>query len=298
MTSACTRACCLLALLCQSCAPQEQLLRPADIVALPSSPANQRIAYGTDPLQFGDLRVPAGKGPFPVVIVIHGGCWGDLADVSIMANFSTTLTSKGVATWNLEYRRVENSGGGWPGTFQDVAAGVDFLRTVAKSSPLDLQRVIAVGHSSGGHLALWAAARHRLPANSPLYVANPLPLRGVISLGGVPDLRSFVDYGKGVCGDRQERLLGGPLSAVPDRYAQASPGELLPLGIAQQLVYGGKDKAVPHDLFLTYETDARKKGDSVRVILLEKSGHFEMLSPQTDVWPAVENAILTAVGAP
>src|SRR5258706_12694550 len=151
MTSSWPRACCLLALLCQSCAPQERLLRPADLVGLPSTPANQRIAYGTDPLQFGDLRVPTGKGPFPVVIVIHGGCWGDLADASIMANFSSTLTSKGVATWNLEYRRVENAGGGWPGTFQDVAAGIDSLRTVAKSSPLDLQRVVAVGHSSGGH---------------------------------------------------------------------------------------------------------------------------------------------------
>src|SRR5579862_3957732 len=214
-----------------------------------------------------------------------------------MANFSTTLTKKGVATWNLEYRRVENAGGGWPGTFQDVAAGVDFLRTVAQSWPLDLQRVVAVGHSSGGHLALWAAARHRLPASSPLYKEKPLPLRGVISLGGVPDLRSFVDYGKGVCGDRQQRLLGGTPSEVADRYAQASPGELLPLGVAQQLVYGGEDKAVPHDFFLAYEEAARQKGDAVRVILLGKSGHFEMLSPRTDAWPPVENAILSAVGA-
>ncbi len=291
------RACCLLALLCQACTPQQRLLRPADIVALPSTPADKRIAYGSDPLQFGDLRVPPGKGPFPVVIVIHGGCWGDLADLSIMANFSTTLTGKGVATWNLEYRRVENTGGGWPGTFQDVAAGIDYLRTVAQSWPLDLQRVVAVGHSSGGHLALWAAARHRLPKSSPLYQDKPLPLRAVISLGGVPDLRSFVEYGKGVCGDRQQRLLGGTPSEVADRYAQASPGELLPLGVSQQLVFGAADKAVPIDLFRAYEETARQKGDAVRVILLGKSGHFEMLSPRTDAWPPVENAILSAVGA-
>lgn len=280
-------------LLCTACTPQEKLLRPPDIVALPSAPANKRIAYGSNSLQFGDLRVPEGKGPYPVAIVIHGGCWGDLADLSIMANFSTTLTSKGVATWNLEYRRVENAGGGWPGTFQDVAAGVDYLRTVAQSWPLDLNRVVTVGHSSGGHLALWAAGRHALPTNSTLYAANPLALRGVISLGGVPDLRGFFDYGKDICGDRETRLMGGAPSAVPDRYAQASPDELLPLGVPQQLIYGAKDKAVPHDLFMAYEKAARKKGDAVTVTVLKKSGHFEMLSPQTDVWRDVENAILS-----
>jgi len=296
MTSGWMRACCALTILLTGCAAQDKPLTPDDITALPSTPANQRIAYGQAPEQFGDLRLPPGKGPFPVVVVIHGGCWGEYADASMLANLASTLTKRGVATWNLEYRRLQNPGGGWPGTFQDIAAGVDDLRAVARAYPLDLKRVVTIGHSSGGHLALWAAARRGLPASSPLYRADALPLRGVVSLGGVADLRSFVEYGRGPCGDRHIRLMGGLPADVPDRYAQGSPGELLPLGVPQRLIYGAKDKSVPHRLFVAYETAAKKKGDDVQVIILNNSAHFEMLSPQKESWPQVESAILTLLG--
>ncbi len=275
-------------------AAQTQRLGAGDIVKLPSTPA-QRIAYGSDPLQFGDLRLPAGKGPHPVAIVVHGGCWAEFADASIMANFSSTVTKAGVATWNLEYRRVGNPGGGWPATLQDVGAGIDYLRKLAETYPLDVKRVAAVGHSAGGHLVLWAAARRHLPKNSPLYVADPLPLRGAVSLGGVPDLASFVQYSKSGCGERLVRLMGGQPEDVKDRYRQGSPSELLPIGAPQWLIWGALDKTAPHDIFLGYEAAAKKSGGAVRVIVLENSAHFEMLSPETEAWPTVERAILDAL---
>ncbi|MBI3666491.1 MAG: alpha/beta hydrolase [Acidobacteria bacterium] len=295
MAAAVLRLCFVLLCLAAPSRAQESFLRPADITKLPSTPATERIFYGLDPNQYADLRLPTGPGLHPVVVVIHGGCWGELADASMLANFSSTLTEAGVATWNLEYRRVHNKGSGWPGTFQDVARGMDHLREAARRYPLDLKRVVTAGHSSGGHLALWAAARHRLPKSSPLYTADPLPVRGAVSLAGVPDLRSFVDYGKSVCGDRHIRLLGGLPGEVPERYHNASPGELLPLGVPQRLIYGAKDRSVPHDLFLDYEATARRKGDDVEAIVIESSAHFDMLSPQKDTWRTVEKAILGVV---
>lgn len=148
-----------------------------DIQKLPTPPADHRIAYGTDPLQFGDLRLPHGKGPYPVVVVIHGGCWYSEYDLKHVASFSAALTRLGVATWSLEYRRIGNSGGGWPGTFQDVAHGTDYLRVLARTYSLDLKRVIVAGHSAGGASALWLAARGNFPKDSPLYKSDPLPLR-------------------------------------------------------------------------------------------------------------------------
>jgi acetyl esterase/lipase len=139
---------------------------PDDLLKL-LVPAANRIAYGTGALQFGELRVPAGRGPHPVVIIIHGGCWvaklGKLDDravaLDLVRPIAADLTAHGFATWNLEYRRLGNDGGGWPGTFQDIAAGADHLRQIAAKSQLDLSRVVAIGHSAGGHFALWLAAR-------------------------------------------------------------------------------------------------------------------------------------------
>src|SRR5262245_16696255 len=148
---------------------QARFIGPQQVDALPSIPADQRIRYGSQPEQFGDLRMPKGvSARVPVAVVLHGGCWkarhGELvADVRNTAPVASALTELGIATWNLEYRRIDNPGGGWPGTFEDVAAGVDRLRMVAASFPLDLTRVIIVGHSAGGHLGTWVAARRRFP---------------------------------------------------------------------------------------------------------------------------------------
>ena len=277
------------------CTAWAQFRSPRDILSLPKSPATERVSYGESSEQYAELRVPQGVGPHPVAVVIHGGCWSNFADASFMNNFSTVLTQAGVATWNLEYRRIEHPGGGWPGTFQDVAAGIDSLKRVASKYRLDLSRVVAIGHSSGGHLAAWAAARKKLPTDSSLYVADPLPLRGVVSLGGVVDLNAFVDYGRMVCGERHIRLMGGLPAEHPERYRQGSPAALLPLGVPQRLIFGKSDRAVPAHLFKAYEEAARKGGDDVRVTVLERSGHFDMLAPQTENWAVTENAVLELV---
>jgi hypothetical protein len=276
---------------------QVQLLRPQDVVKLPAAPADHRIQYGSDPLQFGDLRLPKTGGPHPVAVVIHGGCWiTKFADLQIMAPMSDALTKAGVATWNIEYRRVDSPGGGWPGTFLDIANAVDQLRQFAGQYRLDLKRVVVIGHSAGGHLALWAAARHRLPKSSLLFKANPLRVQGVINLAGPGNLKSMLPTQQRVCGDVPiTKLVGGSPDEVAERYRDASPAEMLPLGIEQILIAGAKDRAVPPELGKEYEVMARQKGDKVLLTVVEEAGHFEVIAPGTPAWKTVEAAVLASL---
>ena len=215
-----------------------------DILALPAPPPGSRLSYGPYPLHFGELRWPEGPGPHAVIVVIHGGCWRAENDGAHIAPLSAVLTSLGYATWTVEYRRVGDDGGGWPGTFLDVGKGVDFLRTIAEQHPLDLSKVVLLGHSAGGHLAMWCAARHRLPATSELFTPDPLPVRGVVSLAGISDLRAY-SAGTGYCNESAVALMGGTPEEQPDRYDQASPLELLPSGVHQRILHGSLDAIVP-----------------------------------------------------
>ena len=276
---------------------EAQFLGPQQVDKFPSSPADHRIQYGSGPLQFGDLRLPKTSGRHPVAVVIHGGCWksrlGDLiADLQNTAALSSVLTSVGIATWNIEYRRIDNPGGGWTGTFEDVANAIDYLRVLAKSYPLDLKRVVIIGHSAGGHLVAWAAARHRLPEQSPLFSKKPLGVVGVVNLAGPADLESFLPIQNQVCGGPVvTNLIGGSPSEVPDRYREASPSNLLPLGVKQVLINGAQDKIVPPELGKKYEEKA--KGDDVRFIAVENAAHFEVIAPGSIAWPKVEEAVLS-----
>jgi acetyl esterase/lipase len=281
-------------LLAGTMAAGAQRLRPRDIDALPSREADARIAYGADPLNFGDLRLPKGNGPFPVAIVVHGGCWvSKFATLQNTAALSDALRDAGVATWNVEYRRLDSPGGGWPGTFHDVAAGADHLRTLAAAYPLDLKRVAAIGHSAGAHLALWLAARHRLGADSELRRGNPLALAGVVALGGPGDLRDFTTYAASICGSPViEQLLGGGPDAVPRRFAQASPAELLPLGTRQVLIVGDGDGVMPPKAREAYAAAARKAGDTVDLVVVPDAGHFEVIAPTAAAWPTVRDRVL------
>lgn len=274
---------------------QRRFLTPADINALPSKPPDHRLFYGRGSLQFGDLRLPKGSGPHPVAIVIHGGCWlSRFADVRNTAALADALRDAGIATWNIEYRRLDDPGGGWPGTFQDVARATDHLRSIAGRYHLDLHRVVVIGHSSGGHLALWVAARHRLPRTSALYTPRPLPVQGVVALGGPGDLRRFMQHARSVCGDRVvTKLLGGSPDEVPDRYRHASPIELLPLGVPQILITGKYDRAVPPEYGRAYAEAARKSGDTVRLIIVDRAAHHEYNAPQAVTWPVIKSAVFS-----
>ena len=237
-----------------STSPAQGPMTSRDLLALPQPPPDETIAYGAAPQQFAELHVPEGPGPRPVVVVVHGGCWQAPWGLDHIRSFCSALTAEGLATWSLEYRRLGDPGGGWPGTFEDVARGADHLREVARSRPLDVDRVVAVGHSAGGHLALWLAARHRLPSDSALGSEAPLRLRGVVSLAGVPDLRQGSE--SQVCGDAIPRLLGDPPAAFEERLKVGSPAELLPLGRPQRLVCGALDRIVPPELSDDYATAA------------------------------------------
>jgi acetyl esterase/lipase len=270
---------------------QSRRLSTNDILGLASVAPNAKVSYGAAPQQFAELRLPAGKGPFPVVVVIHGGCWVQYADTSYTAPLASALLKEGWGTWNLEYRRAHEEGGGWPGTFLDVGRGVDALRDSAAKYQIDLNRVVVLGHSAGGQLALWAAGRRRIPHDSALYAANPLPLRGVVSLGGIADMRVYAERGPQGCAGGGLRVMGGTATEQPARYAAASPAELLPLGTPQVLVWGEEDTIVPEKLFEDYEANAKKAGDPVEIIRVSKIGHHELCSPEAPGWPKIVGAV-------
>jgi acetyl esterase/lipase len=269
------------------------LMTPQELQALPSEAPDRRVAYGEHSSQYGELRVPAGSGPHPVAILIHGGCFkAAYATTRDLAPMGDALKSSGIATWNIEYRRLGEPGGGWPGTYRDVARAVDYLRTLAGPHALDLGRVVVVGHSAGGHLAMWAAARARVPAGSAISVVAPLPVRGVLDLAGPVDLAANIAGYESLCRDTViTTLLGGTPETVPERYAHASPIKLLPLGIPQVLVMGEHEEFVPRQLAEGYVREATQAGDPVRLVVIPGAGHFELASPHASTWPQVESAI-------
>ena len=270
-----------------------KLMTPEELGSLPTQPPDERISYGTDSSQYGELRLPAGPGPHPVVVTIHGGCFkAAYAQASYFGQMGDALKAKGIATWNIEYRRLGQPGGGWPGTYLDVAHGVDHLRAIASQHKLDLGRVVIVGHSAGGHLAMWAAARSRVPKRSAIYVANPLPVRGVVDLAGPVDMTAHIREYEGLCRDSViTTLLGGTPATVPDHYAQASPMALLPLGVPQVIAIGTYEDFVPRELVEAYVSVATKAGDSVRTLFFPGAGHFEIASAGQWTWPRIETAI-------
>jgi acetyl esterase/lipase len=231
-------------------------------------------AYGPDPQHVGELFLPAAL-PAPVAVVLHGGFWRDRYDRHLMDDLCGDLAGRGWAAWNLEYRRL-GSGGGWPATFDDVAAGIDAL---AGLDGLDLRTVVTVGHSAGGHLALWAAAR-------PLARVR---VTHAVSQAGVADLAEAHRLGlsRTVVGE----LLGGSPGELPAAYAAASPAELLPLGVPQLLVHGAEDEIVPLSIARRYAAAAAAAGDAVELVELPGVDHFEHLEPGSAAWAAVTRTL-------
>jgi len=263
-----------------------------ELATAPVPTGARRVAYGKDPLEFGELRVPDRPGPHPLAIVIHGGCWvaklPDLDERAVamdnMRPLAAALNDAGIATWNIEYRRIGNPGGGWPGTFLDIAHAADFVRSLARENQLDLTRVIAIGHSAGGHLAMWLAARSRLAKNSDLYEKDPLRLSGVVDLDGPTDLKATISVQQPICGQPViTDLLGGSPDEQSLRYHDASPIELLPIRVPQEFFAGQMfaGQVAP------YEAAAKKAGDSIATTVLPKASHFVFIDPKSEVWPQV-----------
>lgn len=267
-----------------------QRLSVDDYLSLPTVIAERRIAYGEHPAQFGDLFLPAGHGPHPLLILIHGGCWRAQYDLEPMSSLADALRRLGMAVWSLEYRRL-GAGGGWPETFADIATGADLLYSLAKTVDLDLGRVVAAGHSAGGQLALWLAARKQLPATNPLRGTTPLPVGAVLALAALADLEDAA--ARGLCNGAVLDLLGGPPAEQSTRFAQASPAALLPLSLPQYHLVGSDDTIVPPDYLQAYAS--RAANEPIQIEILPAAGHFELVDPRSSAWPSVRRAAQTLV---
>jgi acetyl esterase/lipase len=267
-----------------------------DYLALTGPQPDRHVAYGPAPSQFVEVFQPVGEGPFPVVVLIHGGCWTvEFGGITQMRNMAGTLKAQGIAVWNVEYRRHDEAGGGYPGTYQDIATAVDRLREEAPAHRLDAGRIVAAGHSAGGHLAQWAASRHRLPAWSPAWTPDPLALPTVISLGGLADLRHQAALIHSSCERSAAQLAGTPTDARPDVFADTSPAELLPAGIRTILIHGEHDIVSPPSTGTAYAARAKAAGDPADVIVLPGASHYDEVAATSPAWAIVEREIRRAL---
>ena len=275
------------------------LLTWPDLLGRPRPAPDAAIPYGDDAFQKVDVWVPLGEGPFPTVLMVHGGCWTTgIADRSLMNWIADDLRKEGIAVWNIDYRGVDRPGGGYPGTFLDAAMASDALTANAERFLLDTSHIVAVGHSAGGHLALWLAARPNLAASSALHATHPLLIAHVISLGGLPDLEATAASPNNGCGtDVVAQLVGAPSANHPDIYADTSVPRLLPIGVAQDLVNGHEDRIVPMRLAKSYVAQAEAAGDKAILHIVPATGHVELVAPETAAWAETKRLIRRALEA-
>ncbi|MFC5511242.1 alpha/beta hydrolase [Massilia jejuensis] len=274
-------------------------MKLADYMALTGPAPTSRVAYGSAPSQYAELFVPGGAGPFPVAVLVHGGCWTEkFGGIVQLRNMAGALAARGIAVWNVEYRRVDEPGGGYPGMYQDMHAALAALEAQASANGLDLERVVAVGHSAGGQLVQWIAGRARIPASSPLHRTDMLPVRAVVSLGGLADLRGERALIKSSCGRDTPELAGQPSAARPDVYADTNAAELMPNGSYTILVTGELDTISPPRVAHDYATLARKAGDLAEVVILPGASHYDEVAASSPSWPLVASAIERALAHP
>ncbi len=278
----------LAASLTLSARAQPKLMDWPDLMARPLPKASARLAYGSDPLQVAEVWRPDGRGPFPTVLMIHGGCWrSSLSNLHIMDYAAEDLRRRGIGVWNIEYRGVDRPGGGYPGTFLDVNAAADAFVTHAKSYGLRTDKIVVLGHSAGGHLALWLAGRTKLPRTSPLFDPKRLDILWTVSLGGVPDLATAAE----ACGEKTvARLLSGSTAADP--LADTSPARLLPLPVARMLIHGQLDDTSPPTQGKDYVAKARSAHDiRAWAYAIPSDGHVEEIAPESRTWAAVTGGL-------
>ncbi|UIJ47076.1 alpha/beta hydrolase [Sphingomonas cannabina] len=268
-----------------------------DLTGRPRPEPDATVAYGPDRMQKVDVWLPQGRGPFSTVLMVHGGCWTtSIADRKLMNWIAGDLRDHGMAVWNIDYRGVDRDGGGYPGTFLDAGAAADRLRLDAAGFDLDTRRIVAVGHSAGGHLALWLAARPKLPASSPLAAPDPIRIDHVIALGALPDLELTAARPDNGCGvEVIGELVGAPTAARPDVYADTSIPRLLPIGVPHDLVNGNQDRIVPFDFATRYLDNARRAGDQVSLNAVDRTGHVELIAPESRAWALARGLIEAAL---
>lgn len=284
------------AILTGSTAMAAPLMTWADLMSRPRPQPTARIRYGPDPLQEVEVWLPPGEGPFPVVVMIHGGCWTTaVARLSIMDWAAADLRRRGIAVWNIEYRGVDRPAGGYPGTFEDVAAAADALRGHAGEYHLATKRVVAFGHSAGGHLAMWLSARPGLPGGSALWRAAPLAIHAAVSTGGLPDLAAARARGDASCGaDTIDKLVGAPGRSEP--YEDTSPAALPPPAAGLVVIGGDSDPISPPDLNEAFVEAMRQRGKPVRRISVESTGHAELIAPGTVAWTKTVGVLRALLG--
>lgn len=251
-----------------------------DILSLAAPKTDARVAYGADENQFVDLRLPKGKGPHALAINIHGGFWRAKYDLGHAGHLCAALTAKGIATGNVEYRRVGNAGGGWPGTFADVRAAYQLLLQKAGRYEFDARRVVVVGHSAGGQLGLCLAA-------------HETGVAAVISLAGVVDLQRA--YALHLSHDAVVEFLGGTPAEVADHYREADPMKLK-IAARQWMVHGAADDVVPPTFSRDYVSAKQKMKEDVRLVEIAGAGHFDVIDPRAGAWKGVERVVVEAVG--
>ena len=260
-----------------------------DYMAVTAPPAI-RIPYGDAPENFGELRVPSGPGPHPIVVVVHGGWWRATYGLAYAGHISAALTADGFASWNIEYRRVGSPNGGYPNLLHDVSAALAKLTEIAPEYALDLSRIVVTGHSAGGHIAAWLAAKqsHR---ELDVFGVTP-PLAGAVPVAGAIDLLLCSEMGVAdSVGIPVHDFLGGTPIDFPDRYALASPAELLPTGIPVVCIHGAEDTVVPLVISEQYVARARQAGDPASLIVLKGVEHFAVFNPDTAAGAAVRAAV-------
>ena len=236
----------------------------------------ERHRFGDDPSQVADLHVPSGPGPFPVAVVLHGGYWQTRYGKLIMRPLAADLVRRGWVAWNVEYRRLgtgRGGGGGWPMTFDDVGAGIDLLASLGDPR-LDLERVVAVGHSAGGQLALWAAGRGDDAA---------VRVGGVLALAPVTNLVA--------AGATARALVGGSPDQVPERFAEADPLQRASLGVPVRIVHAVDDATIPVARSREYVVVARLGEADASLAEIAEGGHRGVIDPSTAAWSAATAAL-------
>ncbi len=270
--------------------PQPALMTWVDLTSRPRPAPSHEVRLGERPWQVAEAWIPNSPGPHPTVIMVHGGCWQKaIADRTLMHWAAEDLRRRGLAVWNIEYRGVDEPGGGYPGTFLDAAAAADALRVHGPSLGLQTARVAAFGHSAGGHLALWLAARHRLPAASPLWRADPLRMDFVVNSGGLADLEASAPITEPSClAEIMDRLVGAPRDSP---FADTSPAELLPIAAFQLIVNTPNDLIAPPILGRAYAARAAAAGDPQSYLQPEAGGHVDLIAPGSVAWEAQAQAL-------